>query len=264
MLIYRIISAAIGIPILLTIFWIGRIPLLTLVAALIIIGSIELKGILKSQDVNPSLTLSIIGGLLTLFSAYYGNTIDIGITFTIIIFINLTYLVFKFPNYNLKNAAGTILSAVYIGWLFSHLLLLRNLENGWVLILLMLVTTWSTDTFAYFVGIKFGRNKLAPLVSPKKTIEGSLGGVIGSVFGSFLIYLIFNNVDIKLIYILIIGLLAGIIGQIGDLAESALKRLGGVKDSGNIIPGHGGILDRFDSMLFTAPLIYYFSKFIIY
>lgn len=264
MLVYRIISAVIGIPLLLTIFWIGKLPLLALVAILIIIGCKELNNILIKQDINPSLGLGVINSLFLLFTAYFNNTIDLGFAFVLLIILNLTLMVYKFPNFNLKNSAGTVFMVVYIGWLFTHLYLLRVLHNGWYLIVLLLVTTWSTDTFAYFIGKKFGRNKLAPAISPKKTIEGSFGGVIGSVIGSGLVYLIYSSGEINLFHYLVIGLLVGISAQIGDLAESALKRLGGVKDSGNIIPGHGGVLDRFDSMLFTAPLLFYYVKLIVF
>lgn len=264
MLVYRIVSAVIGIPLLLTIFWLGKLPLLALVALLIVIGCIELNEILIKQDINPSLGIGIVSSLFFLLAAYFGNNLDYGFVIVMIIFLNLAYMVFEFPNYNLKNTAGTVFMAVYIGWLFTHLYLLRISENGWLFIILMLVTTWSTDTFAYFVGMKFGRNKLAPKVSPKKTIEGSLGGVAGSILGSFLVFLAISNGEIKLLHFLVIGLLIGIIGQVGDLAESALKRLGGVKDSGKLIPGHGGVLDRFDSMLFTAPLLFYYFKLALY
>jgi phosphatidate cytidylyltransferase len=125
----------------------------------------------------------------------------------------------------------------------------------------MLAGTWASDTAAYFVGKKMGKRKLAPKLSPDKTIEGALGGIAGSITGLFLVYLIFPAGSPAIV--LALGLLVGIFGLLGDLFESSLKRTAGIKDTGFIIPGHGGVLDRFDSMIFTAPAVYYFVALII-
>jgi phosphatidate cytidylyltransferase len=153
----------------------------------------------------------------------------------------------------------------YIGALFSSYVLLRSLpgrltvapfpeaDRGAWIFLLVVVCVWATDTFAYFVGRAIGRRKLAPTLSPGKTIEGSLGGLLGAlaVGTAFALWL-----RLPPSHGLVIGAIAGIAGQIGDLFESALKRELGIKDFGGILPGHGGILDRFDSLLFVAPLAY--------
>jgi phosphatidate cytidylyltransferase len=122
--------------------------------------------------------------------------------------------------------------------------------------LILLAGTWAGDTAAYFVGKKLGRNKLAPRLSPGKTVEGALGGLAGSALGASLVNFFYPAASFSMIAIL--GLLVGVFGMLGDLFESSLKRTAGIKDTGVIIPGHGGVLDRFDSMIFTAPAAYYF------
>ncbi|MEE8369301.1 MAG: phosphatidate cytidylyltransferase [Dehalococcoidia bacterium] len=151
---------------------------------------------------------------------------------------------------------------VYVGFLGSHLVLLRHLEDGRDWVLLAILAIWATDTAAYFVGRTLGRIHLTPNISPRKTLEGSLAGLIGG-FGSVLLinWLIGPNVDLA--DILPIALLLPLVAQIGDLAESLIKRSAGVKDTGAIFPGHGGFLDRLDSILFAAPLVYYLVIWVI-
>ncbi|MNI47465.1 Phosphatidate cytidylyltransferase [compost metagenome] len=122
---------------------------------------------------------------------------------------------------------------------------------------------FASDTFAYFIGSKFGKTKLCPDISPKKTVEGAIGGILGVMITYCVITYIANTyfmMDFNIIYILLAGVIAGISGQFGDLSASAIKRYCKVKDFGNLMPGHGGILDRFDSILFVAPIIYIFLK----
>ena len=152
------------------------------------------------------------------------------------------------------------LGLLYLPLLLGHLIPLRMLPAGREWIFLTLMVIMSCDSFAYFVGSKFGKRKLYPAVSPNKSIEGGLGGL----FGSVLAVLIARATFLPTIGIadgLLIGLLLGVAGQLGDLFESLLKRACKVKDSGNMIPGHGGILDRLDSLLFAFPLVYYIARF---
>lgn len=162
-----------------------------------------------------------------------------------------------------------LIGAAYIGALFSGFIFLRDLhgrivvppfpeaDRGAWIMLFVCFCVWATDTFAYFVGRSLGRHKLAPALSPKKTIEGSLGGLaggmlMGAAFGTW--------IHLPLQHGLAIGAIAGVVGQLGDLFESAMKRELGVKDFGNLMPGHGGILDRFDSLLFVVPLAYLYLR----
>ena len=152
------------------------------------------------------------------------------------------------------------LGLLYLPLLLGHLIPLRMLPAGREWIFLTLMVIMGCDSFAYFVGSKFGKRKLYPAVSPNKSVEGGLGGL----FGSVLAVLIARATFLPTIGIadgILIGLLLGVAGQLGDLFESLLKRACKVKDSGNMIPGHGGILDRLDSLLFAFPLVYYIARF---
>lgn len=148
-----------------------------------------------------------------------------------------------------------VMAGLYIPMLLSTLYMLRNLENGFVLTLLVLLLTWGTDTGAFFAGKFLGRSKLAPAISPNKSWAGAWGGLITAV----IIAVVFGILTEANVFLFAIwGAITSVLGQIGDLAESAFKRYAGVKDSGNLLPGHGGVLDRVDSLLFTAAISYIF------
>ncbi|MCL6561251.1 MAG: phosphatidate cytidylyltransferase, partial [Firmicutes bacterium] len=199
-------------------------------------------------------------GLILIGGAYLYNDGYPGPTITIILFIHLIATVALYPRYSLLDGAGTLMGTLYVG-LLSYIYLIRTLPHGWIWLIFMLVGTWASDTTAYFVGKAFGRRRLAPVLSPKKTLEGAIGGVLGSVLTGYLFALIYPFLPISKMFIL--GLLLGAAAEVGDLLESAFKRQAGMKDSSALIPGHGGILDRFDSALFTAPLVYYFVLLLI-
>lgn len=145
---------------------------------------------------------------------------------------------------------------IYIGLPITFLIAIRVIGTS-SLILFMLVIIWVNDSAAYFVGRAIGKRKLCPSISPGKTIEGAIGGIVGGVIAGF-IYVHFSSIQLGFGQLLLLCLLIGVAGIIGDLAESAIKRSAGAKDSGSIIPGHGGLLDRIDSMLFVLPVLYFF------
>lgn len=153
-----------------------------------------------------------------------------------------------------------ILGLVYLPFLLSHLMLIRLLPDGRQWIFMTLIVIMSCDSFAYFVGRKMGQRKLYPAVSPNKTIEGGLGGLAGAVFAILVVKFTFLPI-LGFFDAVLIGLLLGGMGQVGDLFESLLKRACQVKDSGAIIPGHGGMLDRLDSLLFAFPVVYYLARY---
>lgn len=136
------------------------------------------------------------------------------------------------------------------------------MPNGLIWLVLVLVCTWSSDTLAYLVGRRWGKRRMAPELSPGKTLEGAVGGVLGSTIAAWVVVMSYS--PLPLWPVLSLGFITGLAAQIGDLVESAIKRLAGIKDAGNLIPGHGGVLDRFDSMLFTAPLVYYYVVLILH
>ena len=158
----------------------------------------------------------------------------------------------------LPSSAIAVLATMYVGMLGGSMIRLRS-DFGPVigpnLIFFLLIVVWLGDAGAYYVGKRFGKHKLAPRISPKKTVEGLVGGIITSVIAAVVIHLTFFP-QMQLIHAIIVGIVLSVTGVIGDLAESMWKRSAAVKDSGTLIPGHGGFLDRFDSILFTAPILY--------
>jgi len=157
-----------------------------------------------------------------------------------------------------EKVSKQLLGFFYLPFLLSHFVLMRNLERGRLWVLFTLVTVYFGDTLAFYVGRAWGKRKMAPQISPGKTVEGGLGAMAGSVAGAWVSKLIFFP-SIPVLHVLILGAAVGVIGQLGDLWESLLKRSARVKDSGGMIPGHGGLLDRIDSLLFAAPLVYYYA-----
>jgi len=156
-----------------------------------------------------------------------------------------------------REVSYAVLAFIYIPFMLMHLVMLRQTRFGIEWLLVLMLIAMSGDSAAYYIGSAFGKNRLYPLVSPKKSIEGSLGGVAGSICGTLLAKFTFFQ-QLTLADALITAVVIGILGQSGDLFESMLKRSFGVKDSGTIFPGHGGVLDRLDSILFAAPVTYYY------
>jgi phosphatidate cytidylyltransferase len=185
--------------------------------------------------------------------------------FALVIAILFFSLVCLFRIKDIRESAGDVallfLGILYIPLLLSHLGLIRMLPNGIQWIFLLLVIVMAGDTGAFYTGSTIGKRKLYPVVSPKKSIEGALGGLIGSLVGAFIAKATFFT-ELSVFDCIAAALLLGCLGQLGDLFESMLKRSFGVKDSGKIIPGHGGLLDRLDSILFAAPAAFFYAYYI--
>jgi phosphatidate cytidylyltransferase len=203
-------------------------------------------------------TLGLIGG--TLVTASFALPISERLAFTAVLLVTLTALLWPPPGgaRSWHGVVITIFGIGYVNWLFGYAFWLRDLESGEEWVLLLVWVTWLGETAAYLVGSAVGRRPLAPLVSPKKTLEGALAQLLVSVLAAVIARAWFFPA-LSLPGALFVGLLLGVTGQLGDLVESALKRSVGTKDTGRLIPGHGGALDRIDSLLFNTPVLFYYA-----
>jgi phosphatidate cytidylyltransferase len=161
------------------------------------------------------------------------------------------------------NWVWTLAGIIYIGWLLSHFIPLRGLEGGRDWVFIAIFATFAADTAAFFTGRAIGRHPLATAISPGKTWEGAAGGFLGAIAASLILAAILPGILIPYWQIVLLGALIGIFAQLGDLAESMLKRSVGLKDAGKLIPGHGGLLDRLDSILFTVVVVYYYVIWVV-
>jgi len=240
--------------------FVGGTPLLFALCVISIIGQNELYRAIGIDHKG----LSMIGYLMTI--VYYLLVFFEGrgymaamIVFTLIIL--MSAYVATFPEYKTEEVSGAFFGMCYVSVLMSYVYLTRQHADGRYMVWLILLSSWGCDTLAYCTGMLFGEHKMVPRLSPKKTWEGALGGVVGAAILGFVYGFIFRGRmedTISPSLTCCVACAAGaLISMIGDLAASAIKRNHDIKDFGNLIPGHGGILDRFDSVLFTAPAIYY-------
>ena len=188
---------------------------------------------------------------------YRGLTIGVIFTFITYLFV----YVFRFPNYHAKEMMMSYFSFLYGPMMLSFLYLIREgFGEGKYFIWLVFLCSWGSDTCAYAVGVLFGKHKMTPKLSPKKSVEGAVGGIVGAaLLFSLYKYLLERyagiRFDISIVIVMIFGAIGALVSMVGDLAASAIKRDYGIKDYGKLIPGHGGIMDRFDSVIITAPII---------
>lgn len=209
-------------------------------------------------------------GYLTVIAYYILMLFHPGEYFTLNIIVSLmalmAFYVITYPAYKISMVAKAFMCVVYAGVMTSYLYLTREMPDGRFLVWLIFIASWGSDTCAYCVGMLIGKHKMAPILSPKKTIEGAVGGVLGAALLGFLYAFLFRRhftmVANPPLTSAIASAIAALISMIGDLTASGIKRDYGIKDYSNLIPGHGGIMDRFDSMIFTAPVIYFALTFI--
>jgi phosphatidate cytidylyltransferase len=200
----------------------------------------------------------LLMGALLLSGFYSGNGAFVSGVVAVFILLILVFRTLSGREviYAVQEVGVTFFGLFYVSYLFGYLLLLRELEDGRAWTFFLFLAVWAGDTGAYYIGTRFGRRKLFQKVSPKKTVEGSVGGLLCSAMAGGIGKILFFPAA-AFLPMALLGAGLGLIGQIGDLAESILKRSSGIKDSGFLFPGHGGVLDRFDSIIFASPALYY-------
>lgn len=230
--------------------------------AVSLIGMRELYKVMKVSDEHVTV-LELVGYLGAVLyyiamKADFGNygTMAIIISMILILFV----YVFGYPKYHAEQVMAAFFGVVYVAVMLSFIYLTRSLPDGKFLVWLIFLCSWGCDTCAYCVGMLIGKHKMAPVLSPKKSIEGAVGGVAGAALLGVIYAAATQG---KMAEYALICAVGALISMVGDLAASAIKRNQNIKDYGKLIPGHGGILDRFDSVIITAPVIYYLAKMIL-
>jgi len=273
----RVVTALLITPIPFTAIWFGEPWFTVLISVVAVLGAIEFYRLATASGASP-LTFFGIGlvlcfvvirnpDLVSLIEPYFNTGLVVPILLALaIVFPVLRLIIRPGEGKTFTNWLWTIGGILYVGWLLSHLVALRGVADGRNWLFLVILANAASDTFAFFIGRSFGRHHLAPLISPKKTWEGALAGVAGATVLSLLftaprLFSASNALYIEGLLLWqapLLGILISVFGQLGDLTESLLKRNAGVKDSGKLLPGHGGFLDRLDSILFAGVVVYYY------
>lgn len=267
MLAQRILSAVVAVPLLVAIItfaprwlFVGFVLVLVLVAQWELYRMFVRVGVLAKS--GPGL---LLGGAVVLAFAVGGAErawpVSLALSLAVAGCLALGLHRAAGPGLDWAGVALTLLGICYCAWLLGHAIWLRSLPGGGALTLLVLGITWCGESAAYFVGRRWGRHKLAPRISPAKTVEGAAAQVVASIGAALLAAWVLPLAAVTPIHGLGIGLTLGVLGQVGDLAESFLKRSAETKDAGSWLPGHGGLLDRLDSLLFNVPALYYYVNF---
>ncbi len=270
----RVISALIGIVVLFAVILLKNDIVFNIAATIVsIIGINEFYHAVRQKDIKPIETLGYLCCILLVFVGFVDNKKILYPTLLMLMpfvfFILSSISIFSNLKFNFNDIANTILGIIYVPFMFLFLILTWQLNYGYLLIWFIFGGAWMTDIFAYLVGIAIGKHKFSK-ISPKKTIEGCIGGILGSAlfYGLYAYYLnthwaVELGINFNIALMTVLGVVASIISQIGDLAASAIKRHCNIKDFGGIMPGHGGVLDRFDSVIMLSPFVYIFLEFII-
>lgn len=260
----RLISGIILVIIALVTIILGKDVLLVIVVAISVIGFYELAKVYGLQWKFPGICgyIATIGYYALIRMDYKEYIIVFFIAYLIVL---MGTYVFTFPKFKAEDVMVCFFGMFYVVLMLSYIYQVRMMQDGAYIVWLIFLCSWGCDTCAYLVGVMFGKHKMAPVLSPKKSIEGGIGGVAGAALLGFIYATIFKDkitIDNANIIFPIVCAVGGIISQIGDLTASGIKRNHDIKDYSRLIPGHGGILDRFDSVIITAPIIYYLVAFL--
>lgn len=265
----RIIVALFGIPLIVIVSILGAFPFLLFALFIGLVSFFEFSKMLSRRKFFPNLFVGFVSISLIIFNSYY-RFISFELLFLSIIPVLLLFELFRRSESAIANLGTSLLGIFYIGLFSSALVLIREYYNdsfflydqGGYLIIAVLVTIWVCDSAAYFIGSATGKHKILPRVSPHKSWEGAIAGFVFSIITMIIAQIVVLNF-LSMQDAVVIGFIVGVFGQAGDFVESLIKRDANVKDSSSLIPGHGGIFDRFDSLLFSAPIIYLYMELII-
>ena len=267
-LVQRVIVAMIFIPLIVTTIFVGEIWFVMMLELIILLGLYEFYLLASHKDIRPHRLPAYIVGCIIPPLIYLNKAYALWPLFIALLVVLTIVELLRKPQENsspINNIAVTLFGVVYVGGLLAFLLCIRELphtlnieyRHAGTWLLMMFISIWVCDTAAYFVGRRFGKKKLFERVSPKKTMEGAIGGAVGAITSALVCYLTFVE-GLTIVDVIVIGAISGTVGQISDLIESLFKRDAGIKDSSNLIPGHGGILDRFDSVILVAPVVFFY------
>ncbi len=257
MLRHRILTSIVLVPLLIVAIWFGEPWFSILMAAIAGVAGWEFYRMESKAKVRPLTYFGVFWIVLLIGIPHCTYTAALPTLISSAIIISLLWLLFRQPrDQAFTSWSWTIAGVFYVGWMLSYWIRLRDLEIGKELVFLAMFTTFINDTGAFFIGRTWGKHKMAPSISSGKTWEGAIGGLLCSVAASLVIALIFN-LPYSYWQIALAGFIISVFAQLGDLVESLLKRNTGVKDAGKLVPGHGGMLDRFDSLIFTGVIVYY-------
>lgn len=260
----RLISGVLLVIIALVTIIIGKDVLFATIAIISLIGLSEILKVFKMHNRLPGFVAYIAGAAYLAIVRFnfeeYMMPMIIGY-----LMILMAIYVFSFPKFHSNEIIPCFFGVFYVVVMLSYVYQVRMMEDGLYTVWLIFICSWGCDTCAYLVGVMFGKHKMAPVLSPKKSVEGGIGGIIGAALLGFVYAIIFKDniqeINNPIVVFPIVCAVGGIISQVGDLAASGIKRNNDIKDYGKLIPGHGGILDRFDSVIFTAPIIFYLITF---
>ena len=269
---WRVASGLVFVPLLILLARAGGLAFAGFVALQVTLGLVEFYRMMRGKGLDPDARLGMVAGLGVLWVALHAHGSQGGFLATAFVLLVLALSLRRAPRpRQVESMAVTLFGVLYIGWLSAHFILLRELPwragteyaEGASYVLLAFFVTWSCDTGAYAIGRMFGRRRPWALISPRKSLEGSFGGLVLAVAGAFVARAWFAPY-LGVWDSLVLGLLVGVFAQVGDLVESLLKRDARHGDSSDMIPGHGGVLDRFDSLYFGAPIVYYYLKLVVF